>query len=204
MPDREDSSKPLKRTGGRSAKVLAAAQAAAAAILLEEGYDALGHRQVAAAAGISDMTVYRRWPTKSQLVQAAMEHLSATAIPMPDHGSFRKDLAVLVDALIAYLGRPDVARMARGLVAAQTDQPDDAAARDAFWKIRFSGAAQLVERAIARSEIAAGTNPMDVIETFSAPIHFRVLVTRAPLDRALRDRVIRDTLRLYLLNQPGG
>lgn len=193
----------VRRTGGRSAAVLGAALDAAGRILIEEGYEALGHRRVAAEADIADTTVYRRWPTKAQLVLAAVEHLTTNAVLVPDLGAFEPDLSAFAQRLIAYLGRPEVARMARALIAASSDEPEFLAARAAFWRVRFGGSARLVERAIERAEVAPGTDPHEVMETLAAPIYFRLLVTGDPLDSRLQDLVVNHTLALYRLPRAG-
>jgi AcrR family transcriptional regulator len=177
--------------------VLGAALEAAGRILIEEGYEALGHRRVAAEADIADTTVYRRWPTKAQLVLAAVEHLTSNAVAVPDMGSFEQDLTAFAQRLIAYLGRPEIARMVRALVAASSDEQAFLEARAAFWRARFGGSACLVERAMARSEVATGTDPHEVIETLAAPIYFRLLVTGDPLDLHLQGLVVSHTLALY-------
>jgi AcrR family transcriptional regulator len=193
----------VRRTGGRNAAVLEAALKAAGRILIEEGYEALGHRRVAAEADIADTTVYRRWPTKAQLVLAAVEHLTTSAVLVPDLGAFEQDLYAFAQRLIAYLGRPEVARMARALIAASSDEPEFLEARAAFWRVRFGGSARLVERAIERAEVAPGTDPHEVMETLAAPIYFRLLVTGDPLDSRLQDLVVNHTLALYRLPRAG-
>jgi AcrR family transcriptional regulator len=191
----------VRRTGGRSAAVLSAALDAAGRILIEEGYEALGHRRVAAEADIADTTVYRRWPTKPQLVLATVEHLTTSAVVVPDLGSFEKDLAEFAQRLIAYLGRPEIARMVRALVAASSDEPAFLAARAAFWRLRFGGSTRLVERAMARGELASGADPHEVIETLAAPIYFRLLLTGDPLDSHLQRLIVNNTLAVY--RRPG-
>lgn len=194
-----------RRTGGRTAKVTAAALDAAVRLLLDEGYDAFGHRSVAAAAGIADTTVYRRWPTKAKLVRAAVEHLASHAIVVPDLGSFERDLTALATQVIASLARPEVGKMVRALIAAHTDEGDEDEARQAFWQGRFAAAAVIAERAMARQEIRADAVPVEVLETMAAPIYLRLLITGGPLDAALCERVVAHTLRAYQTpGDPGG
>jgi AcrR family transcriptional regulator len=61
-------------------------------ILQEHGYDRLTVDAVAATARASKATVYRRWPSKAELVLAAfMEGIRQVAVP-PETGSLRGDL----------------------------------------------------------------------------------------------------------------
>ncbi len=61
-------------------------------LLQEHGYDRLTLDSVATTARASKATVYRRWPTKAELVLAAfIEGLRQAAVP-PDTGTLRGDL----------------------------------------------------------------------------------------------------------------
>lgn len=186
-----------RRTGGRTAKVTDQALSAAARILLEEGYEALGHRQVAAAAGVADTTLYRRWPTKAKLVLATLERMASQAIVVPDLGSFERDLSELARQTVAYLSQPAVGKMVSALVAALADEEGGQEARSAFWQGRFAGTSLMIERAVVRGELAPGVNHIEVIETMAAPIYLRLLITGEPLDEALTRRVVKDTLRIH-------
>lgn len=204
MNGRADSAPPAKedraiqrRTGGRTAKVTDLALTASARILLEEGYEALGHRQVAAAAGIADTTVYRRWPSKAKLVLATVEHLAGGAIVIPNLGTLEADLRALADQVIAYLSQPAVAHMVSALVAALTHEDSGEDARRAFWQGRFADAAVIVENAMARGEVPPEAVPAEVIETMAAPIYLRLLITGGPLDEQLSKRAVRNTLAAY-------
>lgn len=65
--------------------------------IVERGYDALTIEGVAERAGTSRAVLYRRWPTKPQLVHAALLHaiLQGRREP-PDTGSLRGDLSELM------------------------------------------------------------------------------------------------------------
>jgi AcrR family transcriptional regulator len=68
------------------------------AVLAEAGYEGMTIDMVAARAGAARATVYRRWPTKTDLVLAAAARLSETDVGLdrlPDTGSFREDAIAL-------------------------------------------------------------------------------------------------------------
>ncbi|HEX7430472.1 MAG TPA: TetR/AcrR family transcriptional regulator [Mycobacterium sp.] len=68
-------------------------------LLQEHGYDRLTLDAVAATARASKATVYRRWPTKAELVLAAfIEGIRLVAVP-PDTGTLRGDLLHLGDVI---------------------------------------------------------------------------------------------------------
>lgn len=75
----------------RSAQAHQAILDAAAALFIEEGFDAMSVEAVAARAGVGKATIYRRWPSKEELVIDAIAQVFADA-PRPDTGSVRDDL----------------------------------------------------------------------------------------------------------------
>jgi AcrR family transcriptional regulator len=68
-------------------------------LLQEHGYDRLTLDAVAATARASKATVYRRWPSKAELVLAAfIEGIRQVAVP-PDTGTLRGDLLRLGEVI---------------------------------------------------------------------------------------------------------
>ncbi|MGH3639850.1 MAG: helix-turn-helix domain-containing protein, partial [Mycobacterium sp.] len=64
-------------------------------LLQQNGYDRLTLEAVATKAQASKATMYRRWPTKAELVLAAfIEGVRQVAVP-PDTGTLRGDLLYL-------------------------------------------------------------------------------------------------------------
>lgn len=71
---------------------------AALAVLAEAGYEGMTIDMVAARAGAARATVYRRWPSKAELVLAAAARLSETDVDLahlPDTGSYRGDVIAM-------------------------------------------------------------------------------------------------------------
>lgn len=175
----KDSQK-AQRTGGRSAAVLAAVHEAAIALLGEVGYDALQLPEVAARAGVNKTTVYRRWPSKTHLVLDLMSALAARQVSGRDTGSLVGDLVALLEDLTVTLQ----SRVAQALLAASTGGSFDAqaqAARVAFFNERFQRSGVIIERAIARGELPAGTDARLVLEDACSPIYFRLFVSGDPV-----------------------
>jgi AcrR family transcriptional regulator len=185
------------RTGGRSARVRKAVLDAALALLLERGYDGLSIAEVAQIAEVAETTVYRRWPTKAVLAAAAIGELAAAENPLPDTGSLEGDLTALLTQIVDLLRRPEIERVARASVALSSDDPDQAQARTAFYRMRAAGSAQVAVRAIERGELPAETDPEAVIEQLVAPAYLRLLLTGGPLDDTLVTDSVRRTLAAF-------
>ena len=69
------------------------------AVLAEVGYDGLTIDRVAARVGAARATIYRRWPSKAELVLEAVRRLSGGDVDpdaLPDTGDLRADLVAMV------------------------------------------------------------------------------------------------------------
>jgi AcrR family transcriptional regulator len=71
---------------------------AALDLFVEQGYEAMSIEGVAARAGVGKTTIYRRWPSKEELVIDAIEELIMDVEPV-DTGSLREDLVDLLTQL---------------------------------------------------------------------------------------------------------
>ena len=95
---------PVRKPPGRprSARADRAILEAALDLFGEVGFEGLTIEGVAERAGVGKTTIYRRWPSKEELVSAAVGTLSAD-IAVPDTGSVRKDLVDLVRQLVRFI-----------------------------------------------------------------------------------------------------
>lgn len=181
-----------KRPGGRSERVRNAVLAATADELLEQGFERFSVASVARRAGVHHTTVYRRWPTKSELVLDAAIELTRQRVPAPDLGELRLDLHAYFAGLIDALADPRVLALVRGLILAPSTGTGQ---RERYWQDRFGVTAEIVGRAVARGELAAGVEPWRLIELVAGPLWMRVLVTGLPVDGAFLCRAIDDAIR---------
>ena len=170
-----------RRPGGRSSRVRAAAIAATLAELAESGYSALSLESVARRAGVHKTTLYRRWGTREDLVLDAMLERAGEQISVPNTGSLRKDLFALARTAAANAASPEVAAMARAVVAQMPHDSRLAAANHRFWDERLALDGAIVEQAIERGEVPPDTQPRQVIESVLGPIHLRLLLTGEPI-----------------------
>jgi AcrR family transcriptional regulator len=71
---------------------------AAIELFVKQGYEAMSMGGIADRAGVGKTTIYRRWPSKEELVVDAIEELIMDVEP-PDTGSLRRDLVELLTQL---------------------------------------------------------------------------------------------------------
>lgn len=185
-------STPARRPGGRSARVRRAVIDATLELLHEHGLAATSVADVAARAGVHETSIYRRWGSRENLVIDAMLDEAEELIPVPDTGVLRADLLGYATAIAEYLSSPAGMAFDRAL-AALGDDPVSEQTRDRYWAARFARSVTIVTRAVARGELADTVDSRHIIEMLVAPIHFKVVMTHAPVPERLATQIV-DTL----------
>ncbi|KRE77830.1 TetR/AcrR family transcriptional regulator [Arthrobacter sp. Soil761] len=181
-----------RRPGGRSARVRRAVLDATLDLFHAVGMNGLVIADISARAGVHETTIYRRWGTRENLLIEALLDEAEELLPVPDTGTLREDLVAYLTSLAAYLSTPRGIDFDRALAAAG-DDPDTRQAREQYWNTRYGRSGQIITRAIDRGELPDATSPRETIDMFVAPLHFRVILTREPLDPGLPERLV-DTL----------
>jgi AcrR family transcriptional regulator len=177
------------RPGGRTARTTEAVHAATLALLAAGGYESVSVDAVAAEAGVHRTTVYRRWGSREALVADALAAHSGERVPIPDEGDLRSDLVAMAASVADNLASPLGLSLAAAMVG-RADDPGIAGVSDGFWNARFDATAGIVERAVGRGEVPPGTDPRRIIEAVVAPVWFRAVVQRAPVDQRLLDDAV--------------
>ncbi len=146
---------------------------------------------VAARAGVGKATVYRRWPSKSALVVAAIIACRESGCPPADTGSARQDLLGFICAFRDHLRTSDAARVMPALVAELSRNPELAATfQEGFIQPRRARVLEAVRRGVERGEIRAEADPELVADAVVALLLHRFLVTGMEIDDELPARLI--------------
>lgn len=112
---------------GRSEQARQAVLEAADGLLVEKGFTGLTMEGIAARAGVAKQTVYRWWPSKTDvLVDAFLQDLAEELTP-PDHGDLTLDLHAYLRQLAHFLGQSDPGAVFRALIAQTQHDPAFAA-----------------------------------------------------------------------------
>lgn len=168
------SSDPVRRPGGRSARIRAAVLAAVEAELLDHGYDALTVDTVAERAGVHRATVYRRWHDVGGLLADALDAGTEDDWRPPDHGSLAADLAALNEDVRVHL--TGERSLSRALILASFRSAAAAAALRNFLDDRYRRSEVVVARAVARGEVPAGTDARRLLVAATAPLYHEILL----------------------------
>lgn len=189
----------LRRPGRRPDPALDdAIRAAVVDVLAHEGYAGLTMDTVALVARVSKATIYRRWPTKTELLVSVIDSASDDSLVVVDTGRLRDDLVALLRSLIDILSGPG-GTASRALLAASTVEPAlGTAFRDgpmARWSAAFETA---FDRAVARGEVAPTANRSLAAEIGPSIVLKRWLVTDQRIDDELATALV-DELMMPLL-----
>ena len=124
--------------------------------MAEHGAGGVTISEIARRAGVHATSVQRRWGTTENVMLDAMLTRSQEQLPVPDTGTLRGDLIAFARLIAAYLATPLGAALARTMAVAE-DDAKAAEGRIRFWRTRYDVAQVMIDRAIERNEVAAGT-----------------------------------------------
>jgi AcrR family transcriptional regulator len=157
------------RTAGRprDVRIDSAVLHATTELLEEVGYGRLTIAAVAARAGTSPPTVYRRWPTKAHLVHEAVFPSTPDDV-LPKAVSLRDGIRAMVISGIQLLGQPAARAAVPGLLTELSAAPE----LHADLLLRFSGSewgwlSDRMAQAIECGEVRPDVEPRTVIDLIS-------------------------------------
>lgn len=190
----------LTRRRGRGLET--AIRAAVIEVLGSTGFEAMTMEQVAATAGTGKSALYRRWPTKHELVLDTLAEFVDLEWPLPDTGNLRDDLVEALSLVAASMEDP----FARGVAGVLAELPGSPTRRSQlrarFLDARRDALLALVDRAVERGEATHGARPV-VAEAALALLVYRLLSDGLPLDReALQDSIDYVVMPLVTIPEP--
>ncbi|MCZ0975549.1 TetR/AcrR family transcriptional regulator [Streptomyces albulus] len=170
------SPRPMARPGGRSARVQEAVHGAVRELEAEVGRDALTVPLVAARAGVTPSTVYRRWGDLRELLSdVAVERLRPEA-PPEDHGALAADLTTWAEQFLDEMTSPPGRAYLRDALLGDPDG-NNAGRCSAYAADQID---VILARATDRGEPAPDVET--VIDHVVSPMMYRILFRPSPLD----------------------
>jgi AcrR family transcriptional regulator len=180
------------RPGGRSARVVATVLRSTLEVLGRTGYARLRIEDVAAAAGVNKTTIYRRWPTRADLVVEAVARLSPPPSAI-DTGRLAPDLTATLLSATSLWATPGGRGIGRVLIAEGGD-PDVEHVVAMMRERHRAPVRELLERARRRGDLPRGRNVELLLDVLIGAIYNRLRESARPLDRAW----VRSVVRLVL------
>jgi AcrR family transcriptional regulator len=155
-------------------------------LLAEQGFTGMSMENVARRAGVGKDTLYRRWPSKVDLVSAAIRRMAEVEVKAPESGRLEEDLRPYLRSIVRLLTKTDFGRVLAGLVGEAGRNPELGEEFRSFWRTRRATAKRVV------TEESAPAIDRDVlIDLLVGAIYFRHLMSKAPLTNAYVDDLVR-------------
>lgn len=146
----------------RSTTIDSAVRDAVMAALAHHGYAAMTVDGVARDARVAKTAIYRRWPSKAEMVFASAIHGSEIAAPA-DRGDLRGEVTALVERIVELIAAPAVRGCLPALLADLRANPQIAERfRTSVIVPERAVVTTIVTRAARRGELRDGVDPDDV------------------------------------------
>lgn len=169
------------RTPAGAAVMQPAVTAALTRAFFEEwaarGYAALSLENVARRAGVGKAALYRRWRSKADMAGDCLAAVGITITGVADTGSLKGDIRALLFSIRRVLRHPVVRRILPDVHAEIARSSDLRAAVRPFQARRREQVRRVVDRAVARGELAPSVDYELAADLIGAPIYWRQIVT---------------------------
>lgn len=146
-------------------------------LVTEQGMAAVTMDAVAARAGVSKPAIYRRWPSKHDLVIAAAENRIGV-LTVPDMGDFRVELRAVLDARVEAYRIPGTSRLMAGMITAVEEGGDVNGAYRGYVSRIMGETRKILERGVARGDVRADVDVQAAATLVAAPLVFRLVIER--------------------------
>jgi AcrR family transcriptional regulator len=158
--------------------------------LVEVGYGGLSVEAVAAAAGVAKTTIYRRYPTKRDLVIAALQ----VEVPLPEistTGDLRTSLRDAVHTVVHRMVDSGALRILGSLLVEANREPELLAMfRERLLEPRRNLIADLLQAGIERGELRPDLDPLVVTEMLAGATIAHHAILGQPLSAEWIDALV--------------
>jgi AcrR family transcriptional regulator len=169
----------MTRGRPRSVAVDLAIAQATSDLLVAHGYGGLTMAAVASEAGVSTATLYRRFQNKEDLVATAVAELREEEL-FPDTGSLAGDVRTILERMANRL-RSDGGLLAAVLGESVHNPALAEALRGRFDDDYRAGLSAMLDRAVARGELAEPGDVALAASLLMGPLHSRWLFSGEPI-----------------------
>lgn len=168
---------------------------AARKLLRDAGYAGFSIEEVAGLAGVAKTSIYRRWPSKGDLlVDLYMDAVDASPLTAR-HETVGEDFGKFLEQTVDRLQIDEWRNILRSLVAEAQNNPRTAdLVRGKIVDSRRTAGKALLTIGKARGEIRPDIDDDILLDFVFGAIWYRLLLGHAPLDRAFAKRLLRSML----------
>ena len=179
----------------RSATADQAIRDAAVELFAERGFEGVSVEDVAERAGVSRATIYRRYPSKVDLIVEAGGCLASDDIAFPDTGDLGDDLHGLARSLVKAFKDSPTGRVMPVMIFERRRYPELDAGYRRFLSDRKARTRKVLQRAVDRGELPSDTDVGVMSSMLVGPIFHRLIITQEPLNEAFIDALVDALLR---------
>ncbi|WP_033290755.1 TetR/AcrR family transcriptional regulator [Amycolatopsis jejuensis] len=183
---------PVRRPGGRTARLRAQVLAAALELVARHGVSGFSYEQVAEVSGVHRATVYRNWPDRDRLVRDAILAFAEEAAPIEDTGDLRHDLVEFMLAHEALLQSP-TGRALRQLWLRDDNSLELRRLLTTYRQEREGKVRARFAKATSRGELPE-VDPDLALHLLAGPVHHHAQWSAEPLTREFAERLVDVTL----------
>jgi len=186
-----------ERPRGRPRSAIAdkAIRDAAVDLFAERGFEGFSVEDVADRAGVSKATVYRRYPSKVDLVVEAGSCLATDELTFPDTGNLRDDVRGLARSLVNAFKNTRAGKMMPVMTFERRRYPELDAGYRRFLADRKARTREVLRRGIDRGELPPDTDVAVMSSMLVGPIFHRLMITQEPMNDAFVDALVDALLR---------
>ncbi|MEV4752682.1 TetR/AcrR family transcriptional regulator [Streptosporangium sp. NPDC049248] len=157
----------------------------------EIGYAKLSIEAVAARAGASKQTIYRRWASKAALLLDSLLSPNEPGLDYPDTGDIMADLRAQIHSAVDLLAEPPFGPLFRALIGeAQHDPQIAAALNERFIAPQADKTVARLRTAREQGQLSPGFDLDLAMAILSGPLYFQLLITQEPLTHAYVDQIL--------------
>lgn len=161
--------------------------------LAANGYAAVSIDAIAARAAVARTTIYRRWPTKADVVLEALGRVADDFLPVGGSGALGSDLLAMLK------GFRDFAATTRGeclmrMVLAEGVSSEISQLARKIRKAKEAAPQLLIAGAVKRGELPRGTDPKLLVDVLFAAVQYSLIF----MNEAVEDRKLAQIVDLVL------
>lgn len=172
----------------RVARTHRAVREAVRTLVQRAGFEAVSHQQVAEEAGVGRATVYRHWPSRTDLLLEAVPEAEAPR-DRKSSGDLATDLTEGLERLQRTLGSPLVPELVALIGRAEWD-PEVRETKLELLASGTSGLRRALEAGIERGELPASLDLDATIARLAGPLLYRRILAHAPIDDAFVSTIV--------------